>query len=128
MYGKTLNDFPERFGEFLDEFKSIPPGVLDEAFRLARGVCTEFPTPADVRKQIAFVQVPDEKTEAAYERLKARLAGQGEVKMLSSVTDEQARPLREVRQLSEAEVEQRLEQLAKQKVTVLGSPVEIKPS
>lgn len=52
MYGKTLADFPDRFDEFLEEFEKTPPDVLDEAFRLTRGVCSEFPTPADVRKQV----------------------------------------------------------------------------
>lgn len=52
MYGKTLDDFPERFDEFLDEFKNETPEVLDEAFKSARGNCKEFPTPYDVRQQI----------------------------------------------------------------------------
>lgn len=52
MYGKTLADFPERFDEFLEEFSDVDPDELDAAFRAARGACTQFPTPGDVRKQM----------------------------------------------------------------------------
>lgn len=55
MYGKTLADYPERFDEFLEEFETTKPDVLDAAFKACRGACTEFPTPGDVRKQIPGV-------------------------------------------------------------------------
>lgn len=112
MYGKTLEvDFPERFDEFLDEFKETSPGVLDEAFRLARGVCTEFPTPADVRKQIVNVKVPQELLDTAYEKRKARILAQPEPKMLKSVLDEEKPKPREIRQFTEAELQARLDVL-----------------
>jgi len=57
MYGKTLDDFPERFDEFLEEFERTNPEVLDLAFKAARGTCTEFPTPADVRKHVQPIAV-----------------------------------------------------------------------
>ncbi len=55
MYGKTLEDLPERPKEFLDEFRKESPDDLDWAFKAARGVCTEFPTPAHVRAQLEKV-------------------------------------------------------------------------
>lgn len=110
MYGKTLADFPERFDEFLDEFRSTSPSVLDEAFRLARGVCDQFPTPADVRRQIANVP-PQKSIQDAYERRKAQIMAQPAPKLLKSVLDEEKPKPREVRELSEAELESRLEEL-----------------
>lgn len=55
MYGKTLEDLPERPKEFLDEFRHEDPEELDAAFRSTRGTCLEFPTPAHVRAQLKRV-------------------------------------------------------------------------
>ena len=114
MYGKTLADFPERFDEFLDEFKTTSPDVLDEAFRLARGACAEFPTPADVRKQIVNVKVPQELLDAAYERFTQRILAQPEVKMLKSVLDEPTPKRHEITPMSEEKLERRFKVLVKQ--------------
>lgn len=64
MYGKKLSDFPERFDEFLDEFKDADPDALDAAFQAARGACTEFPTPGDVRRQLKQRQESQDKFSA----------------------------------------------------------------
>lgn len=52
MYGKTLEQLPERLEAFLDEFRTEDPDELDRAFRAVRGSTMEFPTPAHVRAQL----------------------------------------------------------------------------
>lgn len=115
MYGKTLVDFPERSDEFLEEFRHDDPALLDEAFAAARGACTEFPTPADIRKLLSKIQVPAERVQLAYERRKqAQLAGPAP-KLLESVLDEpKPKAKRPLRLLTEAEHAERVEFLKKQ--------------
>lgn len=111
MYGKTLeNDFPERFDEFEDEFIDADPTRLGEAFRAARGVCAEFPTPADVRKIYDRIPASPERIEAAHERLRQRIAAQPEPKMLPSALDGQ---LKLRHGLSDEEVKRRVAILKK---------------
>lgn len=50
MYGKTLDDFPERFDQFAEEFRGADVTLLDQAFAQGRSGLREFPTPADIRR------------------------------------------------------------------------------
>lgn len=115
MYGKSLADFPERFDEFLAEFAVDDLAQLDEAFQAARGVCAEFPTPADIRKLLSKIQVPAERVQLAYERRKhAQLTGEPP-KLLKSVLDEpKPKAKRPLRLLAEAEHAERVEFLKRQ--------------
>lgn len=115
MYGKSLADFPERLDEFLDEFKAADPALLDEAFAAARGACTEFPTPADVRKLLDKIQVPTDRVQLAYERRKQAQLSAPQPKMLASVLDEKFTPIsRKIAQLTEEEHNERVKLLRRQ--------------
>lgn len=70
-----------------------------------------MPTIAELRAFEDQVKVPVERIEAAYERRKAQILAAPEVKALPSVQDEKAAPRREIRQLTEAELTARLDEL-----------------
>jgi hypothetical protein len=117
MFGKSLTDFPERFSEFLDEFRDADPDALDAAFRAARGTCTQFPTPADVRAALQTIPPSDEFTRRRneiYERRKALILAAAPAPQLPSVQDEQKPKQRERAQLSEAEHQERMALLLRQ--------------
>lgn len=117
MYGKTLDDFPERFNEFLDEFRSVDPDRLDAAFRTARGRFKEFPTPAQVRECLPPLSA--ERLEAAHKRLRERIEAQPEQKMLPSALDEKAPPPREVKAMTTEEIERKMDELLRQREQLL---------
>src|ERR1044071_4066285 len=103
MYGKKLEDFPERPKQFLEAFKGTDPETLDTAFALARDVCREFPTPADVKEQLAKVPQSD-RVRLAYERRKAAIEAMPPPRQLKSAMDQpEPKNGHPVKQLSEAE-------------------------
>ena len=117
MYGKSLGDFPERFKEFLDEFQEADPDSLDAAFRAARGTCTQFPTPADVRAALHTIPLSEEferrRTEI-YERRKAAILAAPPAPQLASVQDARTPAQRERAKLPDEEQQQRVTLLRRQ--------------
>lgn len=53
MYGKTLEQLPDRFEAFEAALSDLEPTALEGAFRACLKTCTEFPTPADVLRQLS---------------------------------------------------------------------------
>lgn len=52
MYGKTLEQLPDRFDAFEAALSDLTPQELERGFRECLKTCREFPTPADVLGQI----------------------------------------------------------------------------
>ncbi len=50
MYGKSLDDFPDRFTVFHKAVQDIPVEDLDLAFEDCSNTCGEFPVPAQIRE------------------------------------------------------------------------------
>ncbi len=116
MYGKTLADYPERFDEFLDEFKSADPERLDTAFRRARGGCKEFPTPADVRLLYNLLEPTKAELDRIEQKGRVMLNAYGNAPkyLPPSALDEPKPTPRPIQQPTEAEWAARLEQLRNQ--------------
>jgi len=104
---------------YLDGLSDLRLDRLDAAFKRAVRECKFFPSIAEIRQLEAEIEIPQERLESAYERLKQRIAAQPVPNQLSSVLDDNRPKLREVRQLTEAEYKKRLEQLSGQKIKIL---------
>ncbi len=50
MYGKTLNDFPERAEIFLMALSDLSEAEINAGFEMAVTVLAEFPVPAQIRE------------------------------------------------------------------------------
>ena len=48
MYGKTLEDFPEKFPAFLSALESLTETGINDGFQMALTKLTEFPVPAQI--------------------------------------------------------------------------------
>lgn len=96
---------------YLQGLADLPLDRLESAFQRAVQECRFVPTIAELRAFEDQVKVPVERIEAAYERRKAQILAAPEVKALPSVQDEKAAPRREIRQLTEAELTARLDEL-----------------
>lgn len=114
MYGKTLDETPERFDEFLEEFRAVDPETLDEAFRIARGRFKEFPTPAEVRACLELAPRSNRILEAYERRKEAYLAAPPRPTLPSMLDSKQTPKKREIAQLSKQEVDERLTVLRRQ--------------
>ena len=64
MYGKTLEQLPDRFEAFESALSDLEPASLEAAFRACLRTCTEFPTPANVRSQLANAEKHQDQFEA----------------------------------------------------------------
>lgn len=107
---------------YLDALSDLSIERLDIAFRRAIRECEFLPKPAEIRRFERAVPVDPARREANYERLKARQLTGHAPKQLRSVLDEKPQTRRrEIRQLSESELTARLEELAGQKLRILGA-------
>jgi hypothetical protein len=105
---------------YLQALSDLPLNLLETAFQSAVLECKFFPSIAEIRAIVARSDSP-EQHEASYQRLKARIESQPEVKQLRSILDEQAKTVkREVVALTEGQWRERLEKLAGQKLKLLG--------
>lgn len=133
MYGKTLADLPERFEVFTEEFRRVDPEVLDLAFKATCSTCSEFPTPADVRKHVTAiatrVQMERNSRELASRPAKPELTS-GElvpVKRLMEMPEFKSacrmpkQKPREIRQLTLEEHEARINELKRQAAMLQGN-------
>ena len=50
MYGKTLNDFPERADIFVIALKDLSDAQINAGFEMVVTVLKEFPVPAQIRE------------------------------------------------------------------------------
>ncbi len=50
MYGKSLNDFPDRFDSFLDALADLTDADVHAGFEGAVRTLKEFPVPAEIRE------------------------------------------------------------------------------
>lgn len=50
MYGKTLDDFPDRADVFMAALADLSDGDIQDGFALAVARLTEFPVPAQIRE------------------------------------------------------------------------------
>src|SRR4029079_8922884 len=51
MYGKSLNDFPDRFDSFRDALADLDDADVNSGFEGALRTLKEFPVPAEIREQ-----------------------------------------------------------------------------
>ncbi len=97
---------------YLQALADLPLDRLELAFQRAVQECRFVPSIAELRQFEYEAEVPKALIDAAYERRKQQILSAPEVKALPSVLDEKiVKPLREVRSLTEAEVQSRLEEL-----------------
>ncbi len=53
MYGKSLNDFPDRFDSFRDALADLSDADVHAGFESAVRMLKDFPVPADIRELAA---------------------------------------------------------------------------
>lgn len=68
MYGKTLEDFPERFEAFATVLQDLPLDAVNAGFQWCLKNSTEFPVPAEVR-QAAESCMREGRIRAEFERM-----------------------------------------------------------
>lgn len=95
MYGKNLEDFPDRFESFRDALKKLPIPLLNMALARCVETCKEFPVPAQVLEAADLITSPGKYSSKALDELRTAEATKAQRFIESGDTAEAAQKRRE---------------------------------